>query len=264
MKKYSLTNKTVLITGASSGIGEALVSELAKKSKRIILASRNINKLKEIKLRFSGLSEILIYQLDLTNNLSINNFLNEIQNSRLDVIIHNAGISQRSYAAKTNEEVESKVWDTNYFGPVLLTKKLLPLLKKNERSKIVIISSIVEVFGYPLRSTYSATKHALKGYFESLYIEEHQAGVEIHFALPGRVKTSISENAFTANGDQHNKMDKGQAVGISPESCAKQIVDGISSGKKKNLIGGKELLMVKLYRYFPTLFFNIAKKELVQ
>ena len=265
MKSYSLKDKSVLVTGASSGIGEALAIELSKQVRSLVLMARNIDKLDELANKLSGTCQVYINELDLCSASSIISAQKFIEGNQieLDIIVHNAGISQRSKASKTSKETEEKIWETNYRGPIELTKLLLPELKKRERSKLILVSSIVEVFGYPLRSTYSATKHAIKGYFESLAFEEYEFGVEVQFILPGRVKTQMSNNALKADGTKHDKLDAGQETGVSSEYCAKQIVKAIEKGYRQKLIGGKELLMVKLYRYFRGIFVNVAQKELL-
>lgn len=265
MKSYSLKDKSVLITGASSGIGEALAIELSNQVKSLVLMARNTSKLKMLADKLSGVCQVYVNELDLCSGSSIVSAQKFIEEHKieLDIIVHNAGISQRSKASKTNKETEEKIWKTNYRGPIELTKLLLPELKKQKRSKLILISSIVEVFGYPLRSTYSATKHAIKGYFESLAFEEYDNGVEVQFILPGRVKTKISNNALKADGTKHDKLDAGQETGVSSEYCAREIVKAIEKGKKQKLIGGKELIMVKLYKYFRRLFVKVAQKELL-
>lgn len=263
MKQFSFNQKCVLITGASSGIGEALSQKIASQASHLILVARNVEKLKTLQKKLENQLKVSVYQLDLCDFSAIDDFASELNNQRLsiDVLIHNAGISQRSLAKETSEETELKIWNTNYFGPIRLTKKLLAFMPAKP-SKIVVISSIVGVFGYPFRSTYSATKHALKGYFESLALEEKSNGLEVHFVLPGRVRTDISKKALRGDGQHHDKMDEGQAIGISAERCAGDIVKAVNRGKVKVLIGGKELLMVKLYSIFPNVFKNIALKEL--
>lgn len=264
MKPYSLKNKSVLITGASSGIGEALVKSFADEGCDIILMARNVEKLGLIQQSLKGNSMVTIIELDLCSTNSIENAVKTIEEKNLsvDILVHNAGISQRALAAETSSETESKIWKTNFHGAVQLTKALLPNLKNQNRSKIILISSIVEVFGFPFRSTYSATKHALKGYFESMAFEEYERGVEVQFMLPGRVKTNISNNALKGDGSIHNQLDDGQAYGVSPKYCAGKVIGAIKSGKQKQLIGGKELIAVKLYKYFKRFFIRIAKKEL--
>jgi short-subunit dehydrogenase len=176
-------------------------------------------------------------------------------------LVNNAGQSQRSLVKDTSEEVEAMIMQINYFGQVQLTKLLLPALQKAGNSRILITSSIVGKFGYPLRSAYSASKHALHGFFESLRFEEKKNGIFVQFLVIGRVQTNVSVNALTAEGETYGKMDKGQAGGISAQACAKKIEAALQSNRKEVLIGGKELLMVKFKKYLPFLFYKIAEKE---
>jgi short-subunit dehydrogenase len=165
-------------------------------------------------------------------------------------------------AKETDGEVEKMLFLINYFAPVLLTKLLLGRLRNSEEGKIVITSSIAGKFGYFLRSTYSATKHALHGYFESLRMEEEANGLKVLFMIVGRAKTNISINAMTQNGKKYGKMDNGQESGLSTEQVSKQIIAAIKKNKRETLIGGKEIYMVYFKKYFSWLFYAIANKKI--
>jgi dehydrogenase/reductase SDR family protein 7B len=131
---------------------------------------------------------------------------------------------------------------------------------KQKSGYIAATSSISGKFGFPLRSAYAASKHAICGFFESLRAEVYNDNIKILIAFPGRVKTDISKHALTKDGTPHNKMDDGQNFGISAEKCAKKYIRAIQKDKKEVLIGGKELLMVYIKKYFPKLFYKLAHK----
>ncbi|MBS0010997.1 MAG: SDR family NAD(P)-dependent oxidoreductase, partial [Bacteroidales bacterium] len=121
-------------------------------------------------------------------------------------------------------------------------------------------SSISGRFGFPLRSAYSASKQALHGFFETLHIENRENNIRASVIIPGRVKTNISYNALTASGKEHGKMDTGQARGISAEKAARMILKGLARNKREIKVGGSELIMLYIRKFFPVIFFNIAGK----
>jgi short-subunit dehydrogenase len=257
-------NKVGVITGASSGIGQALTVRLSNSYSVLYICGRKLTSLqKTVDLCLEGGAKLVPIVMDLNDKDSIKNAATEIikQEDQIHLLVNNAGQSQRSLVKDTSEEVEAMLMQVNYFGPVQLTKLVLPALEKGKGSRILITSSIVGKFGYPLRSTYSAAKHALHGYFESLRFEEKKNGIFVQFLVIGRVQTQVSVNALTAGGEQYGKMDNGQASGISSEACAIKIEAALQSNRKEVLIGGKELLMVKFKKYLPFLFYKIAEKE---
>jgi len=255
--------KKIWVTGASSGIGEALAYEFARQGATLILSARRIEKLEEVKNKCLSLTgTCIISPMDLAEPDTIKKSVEHVmkQFSSIDILINNGGISQRSFIIETPVDIDRKIMEVNYFGSVLLTKLLLPFMIKNGGGHIVAISSIVGKFGFPLRSAYSASKHAMHGFYESLKTELKKENIRVTIVLPGRVVTNISYNAITKNGSLHGKMDDGQKAGIDTEICAKKILNGIKKRKFEILIGGKEILMVHLRKYFPKIFFNIASR----
>lgn len=257
-------NKIAIITGASSGIGQALTVQLANNYTRIYICGRKLESLqKTADLCAAKSAECIPLLLDLNDKVSIKEAADKIlaEETVIHLLVNNAGQSQRSLVKNTSEEVETLLMQTNYLGPVQFTKLLLPVLQKANGSRIAITSSIVGKFGYPLRSTYSAAKHALHGFFESLRFEEKKNSIFVQLLIIGRVQTQVSVNALMAGGKQYGKMDAGQAGGITSKVCAQRIEKALQSNRKEVLIGGKELLMVKFKKYLPFLFYRIAEKE---
>jgi len=256
-------NKIVWITGASSGIGEALVYELAKQNAIIIISSNQENELKRVKdnVEKNG-AQCFIHFLDITDIEGISQATNQIINQfgKIDVLINNAGISQRSLIVETSIDLDRKIMEINYFGTIALTKAVLPYMIKQNSGYIAVTSSISGKFGFPLRSAYSAAKHALHGFFETLRSEVYNHNIKVLIAFPGRVQTNISLHALTKDGTAHGEMDKGQAGGITSEKCAKQYLKAIEKDKKEVLIGSVELLMVYIHKFFPNLFYKLARK----
>jgi dehydrogenase/reductase SDR family protein 7B len=259
-----LKHKIIWITGASSGIGEALVYECAKQGARIVLSARRLEELNRV-ARQSKLHEddFIILPFDLSDTGCANAYVETILRKfgRIDVLINNGGQSQRAEAIDTTADTERKLFEINYFSAVNLSKAVLPVMLKNAEGKIVVISSIAGKFGFYLRSTYSAAKHALYGYFESLRLEIEKKGVSVLIVSPGKIKTNVSLNAEAGAGNSHNKMDESHENAMSAEECARQIVDAILDEKEEVLIGGKELLAVKIKRFFPKLFGRIIRRQ---
>lgn len=254
--KAYFAGKTVWITGASSGIGEALVFALAQCGAKIILSARNEGQLRRVQQQ-AGLTvaNSWVVPLDLSDTTSLDAIIQRTlaDVGRVDVLINNGGISQRSLAHQTELAVSRSIFEVNFFGTIALTKALLPHFIARDGGQIVVVSSLVGKFGTPLRSSYSASKHALHGYFDSLRAElPRQIGVTL--VCPGFIHTQVSVNALTADGSPQNEMDSAQAGGMPADVFAKKMLDALARGKQEVDIGGKERYGVLLKRFFPAQF----------
>lgn len=257
-----ISNKTIWITGASSGIGEASAYLLAQSNSNLILTATRADKLRSVQQKciiLGAKCEILPYDLsDLEN-------LNELADKALslygtiDVLFLNAGISQRSKALDTSLDVDKKIMDVNFVAPVIITKRILPKIIENGGGTIAVTSSISGKFGFPLRSAYASSKFALYGFFETIHAEYYNQNIRVVMVCPGRVKTNISFNALEADGTKHAQMDDGQNNGISSEKAAKIIVRAIKKQKPEVFVGGFELAMVYIKRFLPGLARKIAR-----
>ncbi len=253
--------KTALITGASSGIGEAIAYELAFQGANLLLISSNEQKLQKVANNLEKFDIDITYKAtDLSNFNSIDNLVEFINTNNIkpSLLVLNAGVSQRSKTLETDFEVDQKLMNINYFGHVYLIKKMKEHLLSENQISIAVNTSISGVFGFPLRSAYAASKRALFGFFESLDLEYDN--INVTFLIPGRINTEISKSALLGDGKPYAKMDDGQATGMDVTKCAKIAVKAIRKKKKKKLIGGKELLMVHFYKFIPPLFYKLAKK----
>lgn len=257
-------NKVVWITGASSGIGEALSYEFALYGAKLVLSSRRTDELNRVKnsLRLTD-ENVMILPLDLEDTSNANELCRQVISKfgRIDILINNGGISQRSLTKDTPPELDRKIMEVNFFGTVALTKAVLPYMLKQKSGHIVAMSSIAGKFGFYFRSAYSASKHALHGFFESLRMEIFNDNVKVLIVCPGKIKTNISVNAVTGDGGKHNKMDESTEQGLSAEECAKQIIKAIENNKEEIFIGGKELRTVWVKRMFPKLFSKLIRKQ---
>lgn len=257
--------ETVWITGASSGIGKALAIEYSQHDYQIIISSRNEKELQAVKLLTANPNNVsvLVYDLaDIHHAEAITEKAIALY-GKIDLIIHNAGISQRSLAIETNLAVDRQLMEINYFGTLALTKALLPYFVKNKNGHFAVITSLVGKFGSPYRSGYAASKHALHGYFDSLRAEHAKDNIKVTLICPGYVVTNVSINALTANGKKQETMDSATANGISAEKAASEMYKAITVQKLEAYIGKKEIYGVYLKRFFPKLFAKILEKAKV-
>lgn len=259
----SFTNKVVWITGASSGIGKALAIELSKQDALLILSARNEKSLKEVQELCLDSSKVHILPLDLEKYQMINSKVDRALTffGRIDVLVNNGGISQRSFAKDTQVEVDKRIMDINFLGTVALTKAVLPHFLQNQSGQFVVTTSIVGKIGTPLRSSYAASKHALHGFFDSLRAEVFKDNISITLICPGFVTTNISKNALTGDGSPQDKMDRATAGGIDPERFAKLMAKAIQNKREEVYISGaKEKLGVYVKRWIPRLFSVMVRK----
>ncbi|WP_222537381.1 SDR family oxidoreductase [Pedobacter polysacchareus] len=251
-----MKDKVIWITGASSGIGEALVYAYSQLGAKLIISSRNRDELFRVKSGCQNKINVHVLSLDLENTAALPEKATEAIRifGKIDLLINSGGISQRGLALATDLAVEQRLMNVNFWGTVALSKAVLPVMLANGGGHIVCISSLVGKFGTPLRSAYSASKHALHGYFDSLRAELHDQGIHITLVCPGFIKTNVTLNALTASGTPQGTMDEAQAAGMLPETCAQLIVKAVQQQKEEVYIGGKEVKGVWLKRFFPLKF----------
>jgi len=259
----NFNNKIVWITGASSGIGKALALELSKQNVKLILSSRNEAKLNSVKNECKNPLNVKILLLDLEDYNSLSLKTSEALKlfNGIDVLFNNGGISQRSLAKDTLIEVDKRIMDINYLGTVVLSKALLPHFIEKNSGHFVVTTSIVGKIGTPLRSSYSASKHALHGFFDSLRAEVHSNNIKVTLACPGFVQTNVSLNALTGDGTPQEKMDSATKNGLTSERFVKLLLKAVKHEKEEVYIGGfKERLAVYVKRFFPKLLSIMIRK----
>lgn len=259
----NFTGKTIWITGASSGIGKAVALKLSKEKTKLILSDIDEKGLREVAdLCEANNSTAYLVPIDLSNEKSVEQAAQKVLDKKfkVDCLYQFAGISQRSFVSETPLAIDRKIFEINFFGALGLTKAILPEMIKNGGGQLAVTSSLVGKFGFPYRSSYSATKHALHGYFESLRAENKTNNIKVSIFIPGRVQTNISVNAIDKDGKTHGKMDEGQNSGITAEKAANIIYRGLKREKKEILVGGKELLMVHIRRFLPRLYYYLSTR----
>ena len=259
-------NKVVWITGASSGIGEAITLAFAKEGAKLVLTARRQEEIQRVK-QLTGLpdSSVLILPMDVTDfdkaqpaaELIINTF------GRIDVMVHNAGVSQRSYIVDTDFDVYRKLMDVDFYSTVAITKAVLPYMIKQQGGHFIVISSVAGKIGTIMRSGYNAAKHALHGFYDSLRAEGYKDNIKVTTVCPGYIRTSISLNALNESGAKFGKMDSNQENGIPAEECARRILNAVRKDKKEIYIGGfKEVAAIYLKRFLPNLLFDQVRKNI--
>lgn len=251
-----MNNKVIWITGASSGIGEALVYAYSKAGAKLIISSRNRDELYRVKTNCKSPVNIHVLPLDLENTASLADKAGDALRiyGQIDMLVNSGGISQRDLVLNTTLETEQRLMNVNFWGTAVLSKAVLPGMIAHGGGKIICISSLVGKFGTRLRSAYSASKHALHGYFDSLRSEVFDKNIQITIICPGFIKTKVSVNALTGDGSPQGTMDSGQEHGMLPEECARQIIKAIQQNKEEVYIGGKETKGIWFKRFFPLRF----------
>ncbi len=250
-------NKVVWITGASSGIGEHLSYALADKNAKLVLSSRNETALRKVKENCN--TETLVLPLDITDFASFEAAEQKVidEFGSVDILINNAGISQRSQVKDTDFSVVRRIMEVNFFGTVALTDAVLPGMLARKSGQIVIISSVVGKVGVKGRSSYSASKHALQGYFDSLRAEVHQDNITVTIICPGYVRTQMTINALKGDGSPNNKMAKTTAGGLAPDVFAAKAIRAIERDREEVYIGKKEVAAIYLKRFFPGIYSRV-------
>jgi len=258
-------NKTVWITGASSGIGKAMAVELAKRGANLVLSSRKRAALDSVAELCD--TEVAILPLDLQDHEGLDAIISSHSDliAQVDILVNNGGISQRSLVKDTSFEVYKKLMDVNYLGSVKLSQAVLPYFLEKNSGHYVVISSMAGKFGVPVRSGYSAAKMALHGFFDALRAELHQTQVAVTIICPGYIRTDISKNALTSDGSAQGTMDQAQANGMDVNVMVRKTLAAVQVKQAEVHIGGfKEVKMAGLmHRLFPGVLRRIIARSRV-
>ena len=258
--------KVVWITGASSGIGEALAKAFADAGARVVLSARRVEELERVRQACGGGGRVAVVPLDLADHASVPGRAAEAVAAfgQVDLLVNNGGISQRSLARDAALEVDRRIMEVNYLGTVAVTKALLPHLLARRQGRIVTITSVVGKLGTPMRSSYAASKHALHGFFDSLRAELAGTGIGVTLVMPGFVRTAVSANALTADGTPQGPSDDAVAAGMAPDDFARRLLPEIAAGRDEVLIAGpRERFAVALKRFLPGVYAGFIAKAKV-
>ncbi len=260
----TIKNKTVWITGASSGIGEALAYQFAKEGAKLVLSARRESELQRVAQAIGLSKEVLVLPMDM---LEFDKFPENVKTviehfGQIDFVVQNAGISQRSYVKDTKFQVYRDLFELDFFSVVAFTQALLPHMSERKEGHFVVISSIAGKIGVPLRGGYGAAKHAIIGFFDALRAEVWQDNINVTTICPGYILTQISINALDSSGNKHGNMDENQANGMTADVFAKKAMRAILSNKKEVYIGGAyEVFGVYLKRFLPSLVYRLVRKK---
>ena len=257
-----LRGKTIWLTGASSGIGEALAVALADAGAKLILSARSLDKLQAVRARCQASTQHQVVALDLADVAAIPAHVQRVlaEHGPVDILINNAGIGQRASVLETQLAVERQIMELNYFAAVELTRALLPSLLQRPEAMVVAIASVMGKFATPRRSAYCASKHALVAFMDSLRAELHGSPVKVLTVCPGYINTPFSLAALKGNGEPQAQMDPGQAQGMAPARCAAGIVKAMHANKAELWIGGKEIFGVYLKQLCPPLLRQLVSR----
>jgi short-subunit dehydrogenase len=246
-----MQNKVVVITGASSGIGKALAEKYASEGWNLALAARRIERLQELEKQFPQI-EILTVKTDVTIESDCKNLIEKTieKFGRIDILINNAGISMRAVLENLDLEVIRKVMDVNFWGTVYCTKYALPWLLKSKGSLVGVIS-VGGYVGLPGRSGYSASKFAMRGFLDSVRIENRRSGLHVLIAAPGFTTSEIRKHALVADGSQQGETPRNENKMMSAEECARHIYRAVKRRQRKVILtfleGKATVLMAKLW-----------------
>lgn len=259
----NLQNKVVWITGASSGIGEALAFQFAKEGTKLVLSARREEELKRVQNELGiAQNRVMILPMDVLKMDEFEALTQKVISNfgQIDVMVLNAGVSQRTLFSEMSSGDAKRLMDTNFTSVIELTRVVLPNFIKQKSGAFLVTSSVSGKIGTPYRTMYCASKHAIQGFFDGLRGEVWQSGITVTVACPGYIKTNISYNAIGKDGKPFGKMDVNQEKGIAAEYCAKKMVNAVKSGKREVYIAGfMESLGMFLKRFAPSLLWQFVK-----
>ncbi|CAH1953588.1 unnamed protein product [Acanthoscelides obtectus] len=271
-----LVGKIVVITGASSGLGKALAHEFYKHRCQVVLCARRRQELERVRsdllnthCTVETAQPPIIIPIDLSELDSLPEQVKKILSitGHIDILVNNGGVSHRGTVISTTLDVDMKIMMVNYFGAAALTKAVLSDMIKRKQGHIVFVSSIQGLIALPERSAYSASKHAMQAFADSLRAEASLHNISVTVASPGYIKTNLSINALTGSGASYGQMDATTEKGYKPEYVAEQIIKAVVEKKNEIVISTIiPKLAVFLRKYWPNIYFILmnqrAKKSL--
>lgn len=254
----SFSGQSAWITGASSGIGAALARALAAQGARLVLSGRNVAALGAVA---SDCGDALVLPFETTDHAALAPALERAWewSGGIDLLVNNAGISQRSLAIDTAFPVYQRIIDVDLLAPIALTQAILPRMAARGSGRLAFISSIAGKVGAPMRSAYSAAKHGLIGYADTLRAETSHLGLKVHVIAPGSIRTDVSRNALSADGSRRGESDYAIENGIDPDQAAADMLAAMLRDEREIIIAtGVEAQLGEMRRTPDALFDQIA------
>lgn len=257
------SGKVAWITGASSGIGEGLAKAFVADGGAVILSGRKVAELERVASESGAAERCHILPFETTDFAALPELAKQAiaWKGQVDILVNNAGISQRSLAVNTDFSVYQKIIDVDLLAPIALTQALLSHLVGLDKAAVINISSVAGKIGAPLRTAYSAAKHGIIGYGDSLRTEVAGQGVQVLNVAPGSVKTDVSRNALNADGSRRGQSDDAIENGISPKKCAEIIWQALNDGKREVVVAeGPEATMPQMRAAESDKFFDLMEQ----
>ena len=256
-------DKVVWITGASSGIGEALAYTFARHGAKLVLSARREEELKRVASNCKIPAEnIFILPFDVSKHDEAESKMQQVifRFGQVDILVNNAGLSHWSKVKDMTFDVLKKIMDTNFLGGVATTKAVLPSMLEKKSGHIVVISSILGKIVTHKQAAYNASKHALHGFFDTLRAEYHQSGINVLIVCPGFVNTNVAKNSLNRDGLPIGKNNPMIENGLDPIYVSEKILSAIKNGKEEIILAGpKEKAGVILKRFAPRLFSKLIR-----
>ena len=267
LSQGNLDQKVVWITGASSGIGEALAQVFANLGAKVVLSARRGEELERVRQQLNHPENHLCVAFDVTQadqaQYAVEQVIEKFQ--RIDYLINNAGLSQRALIADTTIDTERRIMEIDYFAQISLTKSVLPYFENQGSGHVIFISSVAGLLGTQYRASYSAAKGAIHMWANSLRAEYAEKGLNVSVVFPGFVKTNVSFNALNGAGQAQAHQDEAIENGLDADDFAQKVVKAVMNDQEYIVIGGlKEKLGVAISRISPKLMYKMIRKSKVK
>jgi len=246
-----LANQNIWITGASSGVGEGMATVFHREGADIIISGRREGELERVKASCEeGPGRVTVVPFDITDaaarEAAARRVLDEFE--RIDVLVNNAGIGQRSLAKDTTLDVDRRVMEVDFFAPIALTKLVLPRMLEQQAGHLVVTSSVAGKHAVPYHTAYCAAKHALHGYFDTLRVEHLKDNIAVTLLVIAGIRSNVFEHALTGDGSEYGTSDWGKGTGMTAEACAERVVEAIVNGEHEVVISipeAKQAMLLK-------------------
>jgi short-subunit dehydrogenase len=259
-----LNDKVVWITGASSGIGEGLAHHAARRGAKLILTARRESELERVRQSLPQPDRAAVLPLDLAQLPDPEAAAKKAEGffGPIDVLVNNAGISQRTLLLETSMTAYRRILEVDFFAPVALTRALLPGMLDRGGGHVVVVSSVLGKAALMRRTGYAAAKHALHGFYDCARVELGDKGIRFTLACPGFVNTNVSVNALTGDGTPWGQKDKEIGEGMDPGACAERIWQAVENDELEVIIAGKERIAVWIKRFLPLSLYTAFARRL--
>jgi short-subunit dehydrogenase len=246
-----LANQTTWITGASSGVGEGMATVFHREGANLILSGRREAELERVAASCAdGPGTVTVLPFDITDAAAREAAAQQVLDGfeRIDILVNNAGIGQRSLAKETSLDVDRRIMEVDFFGPVALTKLVLPRMIEQQGGHLIVTSSVAGKHAVPFHTAYCAAKHALHGYFDTLRIEHLKDNIAVTLLVIAGIRSNVFLHALTGDGSEYGDSDWGKGTGMTAEVCAERVVEAIVQREPEVVISIKEAMQAMLLK----------------